>query len=100
MLISWSICATVHRIRRVRHDALSGRYLRAEHDADLDALRSALDHERDAEQDEDGAGEFLGAFGDPVAEACAESVSELPVVGRFMKPKTPAATPQDKELVP
>ncbi len=35
-----------------------------------------------------------------LAIARAESVSELPVVGRFMKPKTPAAAPQDKELVP
>ena len=35
-----------------------------------------------------------------LAIARAESVSELPVVGRFMKPKTPAADPQPKELVP
>jgi lysylphosphatidylglycerol synthetase-like protein (DUF2156 family) len=35
-----------------------------------------------------------------LAIARAESVSELPVVGRFMKTKTPSAAPQDKELVP
>ncbi len=34
-----------------------------------------------------------------LAIARAESVSELPVVGRFMKPKTPPATPRAKELV-
>jgi lysyl-tRNA synthetase, class II len=34
-----------------------------------------------------------------LAIARAESVSELPVVGRFMKPKTPLSTPQAKELV-
>jgi len=34
-----------------------------------------------------------------LAIARAESVSELPLVGRFMKPKTPAASPQPKELV-
>jgi len=34
-----------------------------------------------------------------LAIARAESVSELPVVGRFMKPKTPAADPRPKELV-
>jgi lysylphosphatidylglycerol synthetase-like protein (DUF2156 family)/UDP-2,3-diacylglucosamine pyrophosphatase LpxH len=35
-----------------------------------------------------------------LAIARAESVSELPLVGRFMKPKTPAADPRPKELVP
>jgi lysylphosphatidylglycerol synthetase-like protein (DUF2156 family)/UDP-2,3-diacylglucosamine pyrophosphatase LpxH len=34
-----------------------------------------------------------------LAIARAESVSELPVVGRFMKPKTPPSAPQSKELV-
>ena len=34
-----------------------------------------------------------------LAIARAESVSELPVVGRFMKPKTPAADTRPKELV-
>jgi len=34
-----------------------------------------------------------------LAIARAESVSELPVVGKFMKPKTPAADPRPKELV-
>jgi lysylphosphatidylglycerol synthetase-like protein (DUF2156 family)/UDP-2,3-diacylglucosamine pyrophosphatase LpxH len=34
-----------------------------------------------------------------LAIARAESVAELPVVGRFMKPKPPAAAPQSKELV-
>jgi lysylphosphatidylglycerol synthetase-like protein (DUF2156 family) len=34
-----------------------------------------------------------------LAIARAESVSELPLVGRFMKPKTPAADPRPKELV-
>jgi lysylphosphatidylglycerol synthetase-like protein (DUF2156 family)/UDP-2,3-diacylglucosamine pyrophosphatase LpxH len=34
-----------------------------------------------------------------LAIARAESVTELPLVGRFMKPKTPAAAPQPKELV-
>jgi lysylphosphatidylglycerol synthetase-like protein (DUF2156 family)/UDP-2,3-diacylglucosamine pyrophosphatase LpxH len=34
-----------------------------------------------------------------LAIARAESVSELPVVGRFMKPKTPAADSKPKELV-
>ncbi len=34
-----------------------------------------------------------------LAIARAESVAELPVVGRFMKPKSPAAAPQSKELV-
>ena len=34
-----------------------------------------------------------------LAIAQAESVSELPVVGRFMKPKTPAADTRPKELV-
>jgi lysylphosphatidylglycerol synthetase-like protein (DUF2156 family)/UDP-2,3-diacylglucosamine pyrophosphatase LpxH len=34
-----------------------------------------------------------------LAIARAESVSELPVVGRFMKPATPAAAPAPKELV-
>jgi lysylphosphatidylglycerol synthetase-like protein (DUF2156 family)/UDP-2,3-diacylglucosamine pyrophosphatase LpxH len=34
-----------------------------------------------------------------LAIARAESVSELPLVGRFMKPKTPAATTGPKELV-
>jgi lysylphosphatidylglycerol synthetase-like protein (DUF2156 family)/UDP-2,3-diacylglucosamine pyrophosphatase LpxH len=35
-----------------------------------------------------------------LAIARAESVSELPLVGRFMKPKTPAADTRHKELVP
>ncbi len=35
-----------------------------------------------------------------LAIARAESVSELPVVGRFMQPRTPAADPRPKELVP
>ena len=34
-----------------------------------------------------------------LAIARAESVSELPVVGRFMKPKTPPSAPASKELV-
>jgi lysylphosphatidylglycerol synthetase-like protein (DUF2156 family)/UDP-2,3-diacylglucosamine pyrophosphatase LpxH len=34
-----------------------------------------------------------------LAIARAESVSELPVVGRFMKPKTPPSAPESKELV-
>jgi len=34
-----------------------------------------------------------------LAIARAESVSELPLVGRFMKPKTPVADPRPKELV-
>jgi lysylphosphatidylglycerol synthetase-like protein (DUF2156 family)/UDP-2,3-diacylglucosamine pyrophosphatase LpxH len=34
-----------------------------------------------------------------LAIARAESVSELPLVGRFMKPKTPAASPRPKETV-
>jgi lysylphosphatidylglycerol synthetase-like protein (DUF2156 family) len=34
-----------------------------------------------------------------LAIARAESVSELPLVGRFMKPKTPATDPRPKELV-
>ncbi len=34
-----------------------------------------------------------------LAIARAESVSELPLVGRFMKPKTPAADPRPKEPV-
>ena len=34
-----------------------------------------------------------------LAIARAESVSELPVVGRFMKPKAPAADARPKELV-
>ncbi len=34
-----------------------------------------------------------------LAIARAESVSELPLVGRFMKPKTPAAAPRPKETV-
>jgi lysylphosphatidylglycerol synthetase-like protein (DUF2156 family)/UDP-2,3-diacylglucosamine pyrophosphatase LpxH len=35
-----------------------------------------------------------------LAIARAESVSELPLVGRFMKPKTPALDPRPKEPVP
>ena len=35
-----------------------------------------------------------------LAIARAESASELPVVGRFMKPKAPAADTREKELVP
>jgi lysylphosphatidylglycerol synthetase-like protein (DUF2156 family) len=34
-----------------------------------------------------------------LAIARAESVSELPLVGRFMKPKTPALDPRPKEPV-
>jgi lysylphosphatidylglycerol synthetase-like protein (DUF2156 family)/UDP-2,3-diacylglucosamine pyrophosphatase LpxH len=34
-----------------------------------------------------------------LAIARAESVSELPLIGRFMKPKTPALDPRPKELV-
>ncbi len=35
-----------------------------------------------------------------LAIARAESVSELPLVGRFMKPKTPVAEPKPPQLVP